>query len=202
MATRCLSSSSRFRVSSVILCTQIDQIGAVSSIFVHRMTVRPAFRRIALPPWRSLASLLTSRTAWACLAAIAVALLAIGSIHPPPSTAAGRIAHLDGVIKCPACEDLSLAQSDAPSSVTLRREVASWVHEGWSDSRIEQAVVARYGQAGLLLPESSGPAAALYVVPIALVGTAAAGVGWLLWRRRRESGPPRSEQGGELTGAT
>ncbi len=134
---------------------------------------------------RGLANALTSRIAWACLAVTAAALLVVGSIHPPPTTAAGRIAHLDSVIKCPACEDLSLAQSDAPSAVTLRHEVASWVGKGWSDARVEQAVVARYGQAGLLLPQSSGAATALYVVPLALVGGGAAGVGLFLWRRRR-----------------
>ena len=147
-----------------------------------------------LPPTRRLTARLTSRVAWACLAAAAVALLAIGSIHPPPTTAAARIAHLDSIIRCPSCEDLSLTQSDAASSLTLRREVASWVHQGWSDNRIEQAVVARYGQAGLLLPQSSGAAAALYIVPLAIVGAAAAGVGLFLWRRRRGDAATRARR--------
>jgi cytochrome c-type biogenesis protein CcmH len=159
------------------------------------MTVRPVSGGIMLPPTRRLAGRLTSRAAWACLGAAAVALLVIGSIHPPPTTAAARIAHLDSIIRCPACEDLSLTQSDASSSVTLRREVAAWVHDGWSDRRIEQAVVARYGQAGLLLPQATGAAAALYVVPLALVGAAAAGVGLLLWRRR-DGGALRPAKGG------
>lgn len=146
---------------------------------------------IMLPPTRRLASHLTSRLAWACLAAVAVVLLVIGSIHPSPTTAQARIAHLDSLIKCPACEDLSLAQSDAPSAVTLRREVAAWVRQGWSDGQIERAVVARYGEGGLLLPTSSGAATALYVVPLAVVGAAAAGVGLLLWRRRRDRGATR-----------
>jgi cytochrome c-type biogenesis protein CcmH/NrfF len=149
------------------------------------MTGRPLAGGIMLPPTRRLGARLTSRAAWAFLAAAAVALLIIGSIHPPPTSAQARISRLDSLIRCPACEDLSLAQSDAPSSVTLRREVAAWVHEGWSDGRIEQAVVARYGQGGLLLPASSGADAALYVVPLAVAAAAAGGVGLLLWRRRR-----------------
>jgi cytochrome c-type biogenesis protein CcmH len=160
------------------------------------MTVGPVSGGIMLPPTRRLTARLTSRVAWACLAAAAVALLAIGSIHPPPTTAAARIARLDSIIRCPSCEDLSLTQSDAASSVTLRREVASWVRQGWSDNRIEQAVVARYGEAGLLLPQSSGAAAALYIVPLAIVGAAAGGVGLFLWRRRRGDDAVRRAGGG------
>jgi cytochrome c-type biogenesis protein CcmH/NrfF len=129
--------------------------------------------------------ILSSRIAWAVLAASAVVLLAIGSVHPPPSTAAARTSYLDSIIKCPACEDLSIAQSDAPSSLTLRHEVAGWVATGWSNQRIEQAVVARYGYGGLLLPAGSRLDATLYVVPVALIGVAAIGLGSYFWRRRR-----------------
>ncbi len=127
--------------------------------------------------------LLASRTAWVVLFVVAVSLLVVGSINPPSSAAAARISGLDSIIKCPACEDLSIAQSDAPSSVTLRNEVATWVHNGWSDGRIEQAVVARYGPGGLLLPPASGVDAALYVIPLGAIALAALGLGWYLWRR-------------------
>jgi cytochrome c-type biogenesis protein CcmH len=127
--------------------------------------------------------LLGSRIAWAVLLAAAVVLLAIGSVNPPSSSAAARISRLDSIIKCPGCEDLSIAQSDAPGSVTLRNEVATWVRKGWSDQRIEQVVVDRYGEAGLLLPTASGGAGLLYIVPLAVIGLAAVLLGWHLWRR-------------------
>lgn len=127
---------------------------------------------------------LASRAAWLLLAAVAIAFLAYGSWHTSPSSAKARIASLDSLIKCPACEDLSIAQSDAPSSVTLRHEVARFVDKGWSDARIESWVTARYGSDALLIPQSSGDSAVLYLVPIGLVGLAVAGLGWYLWRRR------------------
>jgi cytochrome c-type biogenesis protein CcmH len=127
--------------------------------------------------------LLATRTAWVLVIAAAAALLVVGSIGRPVNSTAARISHLDSVIRCPACEDLSIAESDAPSSVTLRNEVAAWVRAGWSDSRIEQAVVARYGPGGLLLPPASGVETTLYLVPLAFIGAAAAGLGWFLWRR-------------------
>jgi len=63
--------------------------------------------------------------------------------------------------------------------------VAGWIAAGWSNQQIEQAVVARYGPGGLLIPTGSGLDAALYVVPIAVIGVAALGLGSFLWRRRR-----------------
>jgi cytochrome c-type biogenesis protein CcmH len=129
--------------------------------------------------------ILGSRIAWGLLAVITVVLLVVGSINPPSSAAAARISRLDSIIKCPACEDLSIAQSDAPTSVTLRNDVAAWVHAGWSDQRIEHVVVSRFGPGGLLLPEASGVDALLYAVPLGAIGVAAACLGWFFWRRQR-----------------
>jgi cytochrome c-type biogenesis protein CcmH/NrfF len=128
---------------------------------------------------------LGSRAAWALLGVIAIALLVIGSINPPSSSAAARTSRLDAIIKCPACEDLSIAESDAPASVTLRNEVAAWVQAGWSDQRIEQVVVDRYGPAGLLLPAATGVDTVLYAVPLGAMAAAAGCLGWFLWRRQR-----------------
>lgn len=133
---------------------------------------------------RPVTRLLSSRLAWGVLLVAAITLLVVGSISPSSNGTAARISRLDSVIKCPACEDLSIAQSDAPSSVTLRNEVSAWVHEGWSDARIEQAVVARYGPSGLLLPPASGVDAALYYIPLGAIAVAAAALGWYLWRRQ------------------
>jgi cytochrome c-type biogenesis protein CcmH len=128
---------------------------------------------------------LSSRLAWALLLVVAVGLLVIGSINPPSSSAAARISRLDSIIKCPACEDLSIAQSDAPTSVTLRNEVAGWVHSGWSDQRIEQEVVSRFGPGGLLLPSATGVEAALYFIPLGAIAIAAVALASFFWRRQR-----------------
>jgi cytochrome c-type biogenesis protein CcmH len=126
------------------------------------------------------------RIVWIGLAVAAIVLLALGSIHGTSSSARAREAYLDSVLKCPSCEDLSIAQSDAPSAVALRLRVARWVAEGWSDARVEQAVVASYGQSELLVPQSGGVNTTLYVLPVAIIGLAAAGVGWHLLERRQQ----------------
>ncbi|MDA8038211.1 MAG: cytochrome c-type biogenesis protein CcmH [Actinomycetota bacterium] len=128
---------------------------------------------------------MSSRVVWLGLAVAAVVLLAVGSVHGPESSASARVAYLESVLKCPSCEDLSITQSDAPSAVALRHRVLRWVDEGWSDAKIEQAVVSSYGEAELLVPPAGGVNATLYILPVALIGLATAAVGWHLFGRRR-----------------
>lgn len=128
---------------------------------------------------------MSSRVVWLGLAVAAIALLAVGSVHGPQSSASARAAYLESILKCPSCEDLSITQSDAPSAVALRHRVLRWVDKGWSNARIEQAVVSSYGEAELLVPQSGGVNATLYILPVALIGLAAAGVGWHLFGRRK-----------------
>jgi cytochrome c-type biogenesis protein CcmH len=146
---------------------------------------RPATPAPASKAGRSALSLLASRPAWVLVAVVAIIALAVGSVHPRGPSAATRIAQLDSVIKCPSCVDLSIAQSDAPIAVALRGDVAGWVHGGLSDARIEQLVVARFGEEVLLVPSGSGADVLLWVLPTVLVGGGGALLGVYLWRRRR-----------------
>jgi cytochrome c-type biogenesis protein CcmH len=126
---------------------------------------------------------LSSRVAWALLGVVAVVALAVGSVHGGPAAAA-RVAHLESIVKCPACEDLSVAQSDAPSAMALRHRISEFVAAGWSDSRIESWVTDRYGSNALLIPQSSGANAALYAIPLAVLAFGGIGLGVYFWRRR------------------
>lgn len=147
--------------------------------------VEPATRRRDGRAGHTVISVLASRPAWVIGAVVALAALGIGSVHPAQPSSSTRIAHLDSVIKCPSCVDLSIAQSDAPIAVGLRAEVAAWVHEGLSDARIEQLVVARFGAQALLVPSGSGVDVLLWAVPASVVGGAAVLLAVYLWRRRR-----------------
>jgi cytochrome c-type biogenesis protein CcmH/NrfF len=138
---------------------------------------------------RAVLSVLASRAAWVVVAVVVVVALAVGSVHPQRPSSAARIAYLDSVIKCPSCVDLSIAQSDAPIAVGLRGEVATWVHEGLSDARIEQLVVARFGEEVLLVPSGSGADILLWAVPVTVLGAAVVVLGLYLWRRRRLEDP-------------
>jgi cytochrome c-type biogenesis protein CcmH len=142
------------------------------------MTVAPALKA---SPLARLSRLAVSRAGWALLALVAAAALSVGSIHSGTPSARQRASYLDSVIKCPSCEDLSIAQSDAGVALALRAEVRRLVGRGWSDQRIEQAVVAQYGPGEILTPSSE----LAWIIPLAVGGVAAIGVSYGLARARR-----------------
>lgn len=124
---------------------------------------------------------LTSFRLW-CLAFICV--LAVALIEAPSTASTqGRITHLESLVKCPACDDLSVAQSNATSSIAVRNDITRRVHEGQSDDKILTSLEATYGTSILLSPSTSGVGSLLWLVPIgALVALCIAGV--RLARRR------------------
>jgi cytochrome c-type biogenesis protein CcmH/NrfF len=115
----------------------------------------------------------------AFLCVLAVALLEA----PSSASTQGRIAHLETLVKCPACDDLSVAQSNATSSIAVRHDIAHRVREGESDSKILTSLEATYGTSILLSPSTSGLGVLLWLVPLAaLLALAVAAV--RLVRRR------------------
>jgi cytochrome c-type biogenesis protein CcmH len=121
---------------------------------------------------------------WIALAVAAIAVLAIGSYHPPASSQAARVSALDSIIKCPSCDNLSISQSDASTAVALRAVVAADVRAGESNAQIESYVEARYGAAILLSPTDP----VVWIVPIVGLCGAACLLALFLWRRRRRPG--------------
>jgi cytochrome c-type biogenesis protein CcmH/NrfF len=126
-------------------------------------------------------SVLRSFRLW-CLAFVCV--LAVALIEAPSTASTpGRIAHLETLVKCPACDDLSVAESNATSAIAVRHDIARRVHEGQSDNKILTSLEATYGTSILLSPSTSGLGSLLWLVPIfAVVALLVAGV--RLARRR------------------
>ncbi|MEO9180069.1 MAG: cytochrome c-type biogenesis protein CcmH [Acidimicrobiales bacterium] len=118
---------------------------------------------------------------WA-LAFVCVVALAL-VVAPSSASEQGRIAHLETLVKCPSCDDLSVAQSNATSALAVRSDIIKRVREGQSDNRILTSLESTYGTSILLSPSTSGLGALLWLVPIiALVALLVAGV--RLSRRR------------------
>ncbi|MDH2904662.1 MAG: cytochrome c-type biogenesis protein CcmH [Actinomycetota bacterium] len=116
------------------------------------------------------------------VALVAVLVLALVST-PSSSSAAQRVTHLETLVKCPSCQDLSVAQSTSSSSLAVRHEIESMVARGRSDTQILTTIEAAYGPSILLSPSTSGLGALLWVVPVAVfVGLGATVV---ILRRRR-----------------
>ena len=120
---------------------------------------------------------------WLYLAALVAVAALVGLASPSASSRSARVAHLESLVRCPSCEDLSVAQSNATSSIAVRREIATRVARGDSDSAILTSLESVYGPTILLSPPTSGVGALLWLIPTG-AGLVLLLVGWRLWRRR------------------
>lgn len=116
------------------------------------------------------------------------------------TTATERAAALDTQIRCPSCEDLSVAQSSAPEAVAVRRQVARLAAAGRSDAEIEQVLVDEWGPTILLRPPDHGLTAVIWIAPVVLAVGALGAVALLFWRRGRDLARLREARLGEAHG--
>ena len=148
----------------------------------------PGLRSFFVGPWGYLA-----------LAVLIVAVLWAGSGTKHQSPDAARIAHLESIIRCPSCADLSIANSETTSANGLRVEVARLVGEGRSDQAIEAQIEAQYP--GTLLVPSGEAGVAVFVIPAVVIVAGALTFVLLLVRRRNRVGPVVDEEDLELVRA-
>jgi cytochrome c-type biogenesis protein CcmH/NrfF len=73
---------------------------------------------------------------------------------------------LETLVRCPACDNLSVAVSNATSAIAVRHEIATKVHDGQSDNQILTSLESAYGTSILLSPPTSGLGVLLWVVPL------------------------------------
>jgi len=125
--------------------------------------------------------ILTSFRLW--LVAFVLVITAAVVVTPTASTSATRIAHLESLVKCPSCQDLSVAQSTSASSLAVRAEITSMVTAGKSDTQILTTIEDAYGTNVLLSPSTSGLGVLLWLTPT-LVVVAALAIGVRLRKRR------------------
>ncbi len=127
---------------------------------------------------------------WIVLGVAVVAALIVGSgqLTSSPPTPAQRAASIESVVRCPTCEDLSVAQSTAPTAVAVRAAVGQLIAEGRTDQQIKDYLVDRYGSSIVLDPPASGWSLLVWLLPLlaGLVATSALVV--VLVRRRRLPG--------------
>lgn len=134
---------------------------------------------------------LTRQLPWVALVVVVGVSLAIGASHPGPApTAAQRAAAIDATLRCPSCEDISVADSSASTASAIRSAVAQRVRAGWSEARIDAYLIDRYGPGILLRPPAHGATVWVWVLPPVGVVVAVGLGGLVLWRRRRTAEPP------------
>ena len=128
------------------------------------------------------------------LVPVLVVALAIGASGGGGSdTAAARAHRIAEKVRCPTCEGLSAAESDAAASIAIRREIRQRVDSGESEEQILGFLVSRYGKDILLEPEGSGVAGLVWALPVAVGLCAVAGLAFAFRRWSSRPEPAVSE---------
>ena len=135
-----------------------------------KLAVVPLWARVLLP-----------------LLVLGVALLiGSGAFDSSSQTVAQRAAVIETNVRCPACTDLSVAQSNSTTAIAVRHQIESMVAAGSSTADIDHTLVSEYGQTILLTPPDSGGIPLIWVIPLVLGVGAVFAVAVLFWRRSRE----------------
>lgn len=80
-----------------------------------------------------------------------------------------RFFELTNELRCPKCQNQSIADSNAPIAQDLRREVHRMVNEGADNQTVIDFMLSRYGDFVLYKPQMSGLNLVLWLGPLLLL---------------------------------
>ena len=136
------------------------------------------------------------------LLAVLVVVLAFGSgTRSKVLSPAERATRLAERVKCPTCLGQSVAESRAGASRAIYQEMQRRARAGQSDSEILGYIESRYGKAQLLLPERTGVASAVWILPVVVLFGAMFGLGIAFRRWKAPQGLAPTEEDRELVAA-
>jgi cytochrome c-type biogenesis protein CcmH/NrfF len=116
------------------------------------------------------------RLAWLGLAGVVLVALFVGVTDREPATADERARSIGDSVMCPACSGESVTNSQAPAAVNIRRQIKARVDQGQSDQQIRDALAKAFGERVILNPPKSGIAGLVWVLPVAALVAALAGL--------------------------
>jgi cytochrome c-type biogenesis protein CcmH len=110
-------------------------------------------------------------------------------VNPDPAVEA-RLKAIAHELRCLVCQNQTIADSDAPLAVDLRRQTRAMIAAGKSDEEIRGYMVERYGNFVLYKPPFTAATAVLWVAPGLLVLGGLAGLVFMLRRRKVPAAAP------------
>ena len=125
-----------------------------------------------------------SRPVWLLLAVAAAALIVVGAVRGRGATNnSERIVTVARTLKCPTCVGESVDQSQAPSALAIRDQIAREVAAGATDDQIRASIEAKF-PGSQLVPPAEGANLVLWVLPVVVLVLGFGGVA-LAFRRWR-----------------
>lgn len=123
----------------------------------------------------------------AAVVVVAGAAALVSRSDPAPASVSERATAVASGLRCPVCQNLSVADSPSALAGEMRREIERRLRAGQSEDEARDYFVDRYGQWVLLEPLRTGLNVFAWVFPVAaLLG--GAGLWWALVRRRARPG--------------
>ncbi len=129
------------------------------------------------------------RLAWLLLVLLAATGLHAQAIEPMPFASHAqelRFQHLTQRLRCPMCQNETLADSNAPIARDLRNQVFKLMQQGQSDAQIKQYLVARYSDYVLYDPPLKPGTWLLWFGPLLILLGGAAAVLVAIRKRHRD----------------
>jgi cytochrome c-type biogenesis protein CcmH len=108
-----------------------------------------------------------------------------------------RFQHLTSQLRCPMCQNETLADSNAPIARDLRHQVFKLMQEGRSDAQIKQYLVDRYSDYVLYDPPVNRTTWLLWFGPLLILLAGAVVVVVTIRKRARAGVPPATIDHGE-----
>lgn len=128
---------------------------------------------------------------WMLMGILTVSLLAVGSTRDSgPQTQGDRIDAITKRIACPTCDGESVYVSRATAAEAIRKQVARDVAAGkLTDNEIIGTIAESFNAQVLLVPRATGLDSLVWVLPIAVLVCAVAGlaVAFRRWRSQNQS---------------
>ncbi|HVF14392.1 MAG TPA: cytochrome c-type biogenesis protein CcmH [Acidimicrobiales bacterium] len=136
---------------------------------------------------------MSRRAAWAVMAVVLVGALAIGAQRDGPVTDEARVRRIGSDLRCPTCQGMAVADSDAPAAQGIQEEIRRRVAEGReTDGQIKAFILSLYPDISLR-PETRGLGLVVWGLPV-LAGVVVVGaLTVVVVRRRGRQGPEVSD---------
>jgi cytochrome c-type biogenesis protein CcmH len=101
-----------------------------------------------------------------------------------------RAHRVEDALIAPCCFMQTLANHSSPKADEMKREIRDLLQQGWSEDRVLQYYLDKYGERILAVPVPKGFNVLAYVVPPVVLAIASAGVA--VWIRRHTAKPGAS----------